>query len=146
MRVESTQIGTASTQISPSRRMRAKFLRELAALGLPGAPAPSAPVADDELAALHGKSVTARAFVDEDGALVDFSTTDRFGEDPAHPGEMVRARWSTPVRGFERFEGVTVPIGGKAVWHFPSGDFTYADFELSPGDLELDVPAGTPGS
>ena len=35
-----------------------------------------------------------------------------------------------PVNGFMWFcwDIYDVPTGGKAVWHFPSGDFAYADF------------------
>jgi hypothetical protein len=90
----------------------------------------------------HGRTVTARVFVDERGAPVDFSTTDRYGEDPAHPGSMVRARWSTPMREWTTWDGRPIPRGGTAVWHFPSGDFPYADFDFAGKDVELDVPPG----
>jgi hypothetical protein len=84
-----------------------------------------------------GATVKARVFIDERGAVTDFSTTDRFGTDPANPKEMVRARWSTPIRGWKRVEDRPVPIGGSAIWHFASGDFTYADFSFE--SIELNV-------
>lgn len=89
-----------------------------------------------------GRIVTARVFVNERGAVTDFSTTDRFGNDPARPKEMVRARWSTPVAGWKMLDGRPFPTGGTAIWHFSSGDFTYADFRCDEGEFELDVSPG----
>lgn len=88
----------------------------------------------------RGRSVTARVFVDERGAVTDFNTTDRFGADPENPKEMVRARWSTPIRGWRTVEGRPRPTGGTAVWHFRSGEFPYADFDF--GELAFDVSPG----
>jgi hypothetical protein len=85
-----------------------------------------------------GRAVSARVFVDERGAVTDFSTVDRFGADPTQPNEMIRARWSTPIGGWKMVSGRPVPTGGTAIWHFPSGDFAYADFRF--GALEFDVP------
>jgi len=90
----------------------------------------------------RARTVRARVFVDERGAVTDFSTMDRYASDPAAPEEMVQARWSTPVRGWTTHEGRPIPTGCDAVWHFPSGDFTYGRFDLS--EIELDVPPGAP--
>jgi len=92
----------------------------------------------------HQRTVSARVFIDAWGAPTNFSTLDRFGEDPAKPGEMVRTRWSTPVRGWNVMDGRPVPTGGKAIWHFPRGDFTYADFSLAPRGLVFDVSPVSP--
>jgi hypothetical protein len=86
----------------------------------------------------RGRKVEARVFVDERGAVTDFSTTDRFGKDPSHPGEMVRARWTTPVQGWSLSSDPPRPTGASAVWHFPSGDLEYARFTF--GDIEVNVP------
>jgi len=83
------------------------------------------------------RDVGARVFVDERGAVTDFRTTDRFGTDPKGAKEMIRSEWSTPVHGWRMVEGRAMPIGGAAVWHFPSGDFCYADFSFDR--IELDV-------
>lgn len=89
----------------------------------------------------HDRCVTARVFVDENGAVTDFSTTDRFGTDPAHPKDgMVRARWTTPILGWNLTGTRPLPLGGKAVWHFASGDFAYAAFDVA--SCEIDVPPG----
>jgi hypothetical protein len=92
----------------------------------------------------HGRTVKGRVFVDERGAVTDFSTMDRYGEDPAHPGEMVRARWSTPIRAWSTAQGRPLITHGEAVWHFQSGDLPYAcfDFAGADGELEVDVPPG----
>ena len=86
------------------------------------------------------RTVRARVFLDERGAPMDFSTTDRYGEDPARPGEMVQARWSTPMYGWKELRGRQLPAGGKAIWHFESGDLTYADFRFDAREIEFDLP------
>lgn len=76
----------------------------------------------------HIACVTARVFVDEAGALCDFSTIDRFGQDPADPKPgLTRTRWSTPVGGWTCVDGRMRPTWARAIWHFPSGDFCYAE-------------------
>jgi hypothetical protein len=87
----------------------------------------------------HDRTVRARVFVDARGAATDFSTTDRYGADPARPDEMVRARWTTPIQGWRAFDGRRFPTGGKAVWHFESGDMPYADFRFDPREIEFDA-------
>src|SRR6185503_14790331 len=84
-------------------------------------------------------TVRARIFLDERGAPIDFSTTDRYGEDPARPGQMVQARWSTPMHGWKEVGGRQLPTGGKAIWHFESGDLPYADFRFDGQEIEFDV-------
>lgn len=86
----------------------------------------------------HGCSVTGRVLTNERGALVDFSTTDRFGNDPASPADMVRARWTTPVSGWRVVDGRMLPTHAEAVWHFPGCEFAYAAFDFADGQLELD--------
>lgn len=90
----------------------------------------------------HGHTVTARVFVDEKGAPRDFSTTDRFCYDPGQPKKLLRARWTTPIAGWEIVDGRPRPTGGQAVWHLPGGPFAYADFRLIPGSLIFNVPPG----
>jgi hypothetical protein len=87
------------------------------------------------------REVSARVFLDARGAVTTFTTHDRYGNDPANPKEMVRARWSTPVRAWRWIGDQPVPASATATWHFDSGDFTYADFALV--SLEPDVAPGT---
>ncbi len=86
------------------------------------------------------RTVRARVFVDGRGAVRDFSTTDRFYAEAGRP--PLRARWTTPVEGWEVVDGRPLPTGGRAVWHLPQGDVAYADFRLVPGTMAFDVRPG----
>lgn len=89
--------------------------------------------------------VTARVQVDERGAITDFSTTDRFGQDPANPDAgLVRTRWTTPIAGWTVVGDRPRPTSGRAVWHFPGGDFCYAEFFTEGMELGFDLPPGRP--
>jgi hypothetical protein len=90
----------------------------------------------------HGHTVAARVFVDETGAARDFSTMDRFCYNPDDPKQLVRARWTTPIAGWEVVDGRTLPTGGQAVWHLAQGPFPYADFRLVPGTIAFNVRPG----
>ena len=90
----------------------------------------------------HGRAVTARVTVDAAGAPTDFSTTDRFCYNPDEPKSLMRARWTTPIAGWEVVDGRPRPTGAQAVWHLPSGPFAYADFRLIPGSLVFNVRPG----
>lgn len=90
----------------------------------------------------HGRTVTARVIVGEDGAPKDFSTWDRYCYDPDEPKKLMRARWSTPIAGWEVVDGRLQPTGAQAVWHLPKGPFAYADFRLIPGSVAYNVPPG----
>jgi hypothetical protein len=88
----------------------------------------------------RGTAVTARVFVDERGAVTDFSTTDRFyatGDAPP-----VRTRWTTPVPGWHEVAGRMVPTGGQAVWQLPDGPLPYVEGAMVPQDLAFNVPPG----
>ena len=85
-------------------------------------------------------TVTGRVFVDRSGAVTDFSTTDRYYA----PGDAapVRTRWTTPIEGWQRVAGRTVPTRGRAVWQFDSGPLPYIEFAFRPEDLAFNVPPG----
>lgn len=88
-------------------------------------------------------TVMGRVTVDDDGALVDFSTHDRFGRDPAKPHDgLVRTRWSTPVTGWSLVGDRMRPLDGRAIWHFPSSDFCYADFDTASMEIVMNVGPG----
>lgn len=91
----------------------------------------------------RGRTVSARVFLDDRGAPVDFSTTDRFfqrPEDPEH--HWLRMRWTTPVDAWDMAGGRPVPTHGQAVWQLPEGPFAYADFRVIPGSPAFDVAPG----
>lgn len=88
----------------------------------------------------HGRTVSARVFVDERGAPTDFSTMDRFCYNPDAPKQLIRARWTTPIAGWDLIEGRRLPTAGQAVWHLPQGPFVYAEFRPVRESLIFNVP------
>ena len=72
--------------------------------------------------------VSADLFFNEEGALVNFISDDRSAVQD--DGSMLQLRWSTPVSDYREFDGVRVPAFGKAIWHYPTGEFTYGVFRL----------------
>jgi hypothetical protein len=86
----------------------------------------------------HSLSVTARVWLDEQGAPRDFSTTDRFFEGP--DGKRSRMEWRTPVSSFQDVSGRKLPRRAQAVWQLPDGPFAYADFIVDPSQVSFNVP------
>lgn len=86
----------------------------------------------------HSLRVTARVWLDEQGAPRDFSTTDRFFDMP--DGSRVRTEWRTPVSGFQDVGGRKLPRQARAVWQLPDGPFAYADFSVDPAQVSFNVP------
>ncbi len=84
-------------------------------------------------------SATSRVFVDEQGRMVDFSTTDRWA---ALPAGLTRARWTTPIDGWQDHDGRWLPTGGRAKWHFDTGEFEYVRGRLVSESVEFNVPPG----
>ena len=87
----------------------------------------------------EGHTVTARAFVDPDGTLRDFATEDRWCD---LPDGLVRARWTTPIDGWQEVDGRPWPTGAKAVWHLPEGPLPYIEGTFVPGSIRRDVGPG----
>lgn len=84
-------------------------------------------------------AVSARVWLDEQGAPKDFSTTDRFYDAP--DGRRVRTEWRTPISGWQRSHGRRLPTRAQAIWMLPSGPFAYADFEIEPARIAFNTPA-----
>lgn len=100
-----------------------------------------APMGDDAFSLTFsdaGHAVTACVRVDARGALLDFETDARTMRG-GRRGRARRARWSTPVPGWQEVGGRRLPTGGRAVWHLPTGDFAYAELSIAPGDVEFNV-------
>ena len=90
----------------------------------------------------RGVTVTARVIVDERGAPVDFSTTDRFYSNSGEKGSpLVRCQWTTPFAA-SYVDGRAVAVSGRAQWHLPDGPKSYAEFSLAPGTLAYNVAPG----
>jgi hypothetical protein len=86
-----------------------------------------------------GISATSRVFVDEQGRMVDFSTTDRWA---ALPGGMTRAPWTTPIDGWSNHGGRWLPTGGHAIWHLDTGEFEYGHGRFVQESTEFNVLPG----
>ena len=87
----------------------------------------------------EGHSVTARAFVDADGTLRDFATEDRWCD---LPDGLVRARWTTPIDGWQEVDGRPWPTRAQAVWHLPEGPLPYIEGAFVPGSIRRNVGPG----
>jgi hypothetical protein len=72
----------------------------------------------------RGRTVQARVVLDDRGAPTDVSTGNRTAMLSDGP---VRARWSTPVKGWTVIDGRPRPTGAAAVWHLDDGPYTYAE-------------------
>ncbi len=83
-------------------------------------------------------SVKARVWLDERGAPMDFSTTDRFFD--RADGQRVQTEWRTPISGWQDVGGRRLPTSAEAVWQLPGGPFAYADFRIDPTQIAFNVP------
>ncbi|MGE5707984.1 MAG: DUF6544 family protein [Bacteroidota bacterium] len=90
-----------------------------------------------------GRTVKARVFLDAQGAPKNFSTTDRFIQDPYDPKHpFVRREWTTPIENWVSYEGRKFATHGFAVWKLPQGDFPYGEINLDPKGLSFNLPPG----
>jgi len=83
-----------------------------------------------------GHTVSGRVFLDERGALRDFSTTDRWAD---LPGGLVQAEWRTPFDEWVEVGGHRLPASGRAVWMLDDGPLTYVEGAFVPESLVLNV-------
>ncbi|MBI2417942.1 MAG: hypothetical protein HYV28_08580 [Ignavibacteriales bacterium] len=74
------------------------------------------------------QSITALLYFNPKGELVNFISDDRYLSSDGIKYESYR--WSTPVSSYKEFEGRKVASYGEAIWHLPSGKFSYAKFHL----------------
>jgi hypothetical protein len=90
-----------------------------------------------------GRTVTARVFLDERGAPVDFETSDRFLQAP--DGTWRRGVWHTPAAGWTTGPGgLPCPTSGHAAWKLPEGELNYVELRFLVETLRFDVsPAST---
>jgi hypothetical protein len=87
-----------------------------------------------------GRSVTARVFIDERGAPVDFATTDRFADLPGGPR---RAEWRTPISEWVEANERQMPGRCSALWNLPEGEFSYMEGRFDPESFAFNVPPTT---
>jgi hypothetical protein len=70
-----------------------------------------------------GHTVTARVFLDQRGAPVDF-TADRYA---SLPGGLTLARWRTPIRGWDTAGARPFPGPASVIYDLPDGPFCYLE-------------------
>lgn len=75
------------------------------------------------------ETVSAELRFDDEGNLVDFISDDRL-QASADGTSFKPLRWSTPLRQPTEFQGRRVMKHGDAVWHEPTGPWTYGEFEV----------------
>ena len=80
--------------------------------------------------------ITARVFVDERGAVHDFTSTDKMA---ALPAGLVRALWHTPVSGWRAVDGRQLPTRGSSTFDVEDGPYTYAEFEFDSDSVVYNV-------
>jgi hypothetical protein len=83
----------------------------------------------------HGRTATGTMYFDGEGKLTDFVAM-RYRMVGGRP---VLATWSTPVTAYGEFEGLKLPVAGKALWKLPDGDLEYVDVMIT--ELHYDVGA-----
>jgi hypothetical protein len=86
-------------------------------------------------------TVSAHVALDRRGTPLEVTTDNRAARD-SRTKRVHRARWSTPVPGWQVVEGHRVPTRARAVWHLPSGDFAYAELDIGASDLAFNVSPG----
>jgi hypothetical protein len=87
-----------------------------------------------------GRSVSARVFIDERAAPVDFATTDRFADLPAGPR---RAEWRTPISEWVEANERPMPGRCSALWNLPEGEFSNIEGRFDPASFAFNVPSTT---
>jgi hypothetical protein len=85
---------------------------------------------------VNGITVSAILVFDNEGALVSFWSDDRYYR--KENKEMVKIRWTTPVKEYRDYNGFRLASYGEAVWSFPEGDFSYAKFYLKGVEYNRD--------
>ena len=75
-----------------------------------------------------GNRIASVLFFNERDELVNFQSDDRYQS--ADGKTYTLYRWSTPVRDYRTFGGVTLASHGDASWRMPSGELEYGRFDL----------------
>ena len=83
-----------------------------------------------------GKQVTGNMYFDEKGRLTDF-VAPRYRE---VSGKYELETWSTPITGYGEYEGLKLPVEGKAVWKLKEGDLEYIDVAIPALEYNVTTP------
>jgi hypothetical protein len=80
----------------------------------------------------EANTVSAQVFVHPDGSLRDFATEDRWYDGP---DGLVRARWTTPFRGWTVRAGRPWLTSAQAIWDLPEGPLPYIEGTFAPDSI-----------
>ncbi len=69
----------------------------------------------------------------KEGDVANFSA-DRYME---HDGIFTLEKWYVPVTDYGVFQGIRIPVKGKAIWKLKSGDFNWFNWEIA--DIEYNT-------
>jgi len=75
-----------------------------------------------------GKTIRAKLFFNNEGALVNFVSGDRYLS--ADGKNYVSYDWETPLSSYQYYNSSLVPSYGEAIWKMPNADFCYGQFNL----------------
>ena len=76
----------------------------------------------------RGYTISAILFFNEEGALIDFASDDRYLSSDGVTYK--RYRWSTPMKNYKDFGGRKVANQAELIWDTPTGKFIYGKFDL----------------
>lgn len=74
-----------------------------------------------------GISISAWLHFNEEGALTNFISDDRYALEDGH---LRRMRWSTPMKNYREIDGFRLGTSAETIYHYPEGDFCYGTFSM----------------
>ena len=83
----------------------------------------------------NGIRITAWLHFNDDGALVNFVSDDRWALEEG--GKISQVRWETPLFGYREINGHRLASSADLIYKYPAGDFCYGKFVM--GSIRYNV-------
>lgn len=80
----------------------------------------------------QGVTISAILYFNNKGQLINFESSDRYDIN-----EMTKYKFSTPLKDYKPINGFNLAHYGKAIWHYPEGEFVYGRYHLQ--DIQYNV-------
>jgi len=77
----------------------------------------------------NGITVSAWLFFDEQGALINFISEDRYAV--SDDNTLKKLPWATPLKDYKLLNGHKIPGYAEAIYTYPEGDLTYGTFKTT---------------
>lgn len=74
-------------------------------------------------------TISAWLYFNDEGALVNFVSDDRFALQP--DGTLKRYRWSTPLSNYREINGYRLATSAEAIYHYPDSELCYGTFNTT---------------